>query len=44
MDYRFKDPKFLKALPPEYHVDVEPNVPSRLEEIFNNGWGNGDGP
>jgi DNA excision repair protein ERCC-2 len=48
MDYRFKDPKFLKALPPEYHIDVEPNVPLRLEEIFNGGgddiWGNQDKP
>ena len=46
MDYRFKDPKFLKALPPEYQIDVEPNIPSRLEEIFNGDdiWGDHNRP
>jgi len=41
MDYRFKDPKFLKTLPPEYQVDIEPNVGDRLSEIFTDeDWGN----
>ncbi len=43
MDYRFKDPKYLKALPPEYQVDVEANVASRLGEIFDTPDGNLDG-
>ena len=34
MDQRFKDSKFLKALPPEYHFDIEPDIKSRLGEFF----------
>ena len=34
MDYRFKDPKLLKALTSECEFDIEMDLGSRLEEFF----------